>query len=220
MTTPEIPSVPAMEGSWLTIADPHVLLVEGTEEVHFFKALARRLGLQRFQVLPYQGKTRLRDYLMQFVIAPEYDKVVSLAVTRDADCDWQAALASVRSSLSACGLPVPDGPLQWAGSGPRVCIMILPASNANGMLENLCLRSVAEDPAMDCVSDYFSCLQEQGISLRGNRMAKAKVHAFLASRAEPDLRLGEAAGRKYWPFDHEAFDEVTCLLQQLTTTNF
>lgn len=39
-------------------------------------------------------------------------------------------------------------------------------------------------------------------------MAKAKVHTFLASRIEPDKRLGEAAQAGYWPFNDPVFDPL------------
>jgi hypothetical protein len=48
-------------------------------------------------------------------------------------------------------------------------------------------------------------------------MSKAKVHAFLASRYEPDKRLGEAAKAGYWPWDNEAFETVKSFLQQIVS---
>ena len=39
-------------------------------------------------------------------------------------------------------------------------------------------------------------------------MAKAEVHAFLASREEPDKRLGEAAEAGYWPLGDPAFGHL------------
>jgi hypothetical protein len=46
-------------------------------------------------------------------------------------------------------------------------------------------------------------------------LSKAKVHAFLASRREPDLRLGEAAEKGYWPLDSESFTSIKELLRKI-----
>jgi hypothetical protein len=87
-------------------------------------------------------------------------------------------------------------------------------SEVIGMLEDLCLRAIAQDPAMLCVEQYFECLQQAGLSLPDN-MSKAKVQAFLASRRKAGLRLGEAAEKGYWPWDAEAFGRVKDFLQQI-----
>ncbi len=46
-------------------------------------------------------------------------------------------------------------------------------------------------------------------------MAKARVHAWLASQIEPDKRLGEAAKAGYWPWDSPGFDRLKQFLQAL-----
>lgn len=85
--------------------------------------------------------------------------------------------------------------------------MILPKPNAHGMMEDLCLESVSQDPAMLCVDGYFECLHKHGIPSSAN-ISKARVHTFLASRQEAGLRLGEAAQKGYWPWNNEAFEQV------------
>lgn len=93
-------------------------------------------------------------------------------------------------------------------------IMILPEENVSGMLEDLCLRAVVLDSAMDCVEKYFQCLQRQHLSLPNNP-SKAKVQVFLASRPEAGKRLGQAAKAGYWPLDDKAFKQVRTFLQQI-----
>ncbi len=90
------------------------------------------------------------------------------------------------------------------------------------MLEDLCLAAVTKDPstrsAMHCVDDYFKCLGEQaGISHKINALPKARIHAFLASRPDPELRLGEAAQRGYFPLDSPVFKPVIDYLTQLAS---
>ncbi len=49
------------------------------------------------------------------------------------------------------------------------------------MLEDLCLKSVEDDPAMECVQEYFDCISDKLDDLPKN-ISKAKARAFLASR--------------------------------------
>lgn len=96
----------------------------------------------------------------------------------------------------------------------RTAIFILPDAQTPGMLEDLCLRAVADDPVMPCVQEFFDCIQRRCDTSPGT-MPKAKTHAFLASRERPGLRLGEAAMKGYWPWADPAFDEVRRFLRAL-----
>ena len=74
------------------------------------------------------------------------------------------------------------------------------------MLETLCLLSVATLPEFPCVDGYLQCLQGHGAV--PNNLHKARAHAWLASRLEPDKRVGEAAQAGYWPWDADAFRDL------------
>ena len=197
------------------ITASHILLGEGKDEVRFFEALGCHIGLRDFQAMDYAGKNNLRPFLSQFPKMRDFAQVASLIVTRDADHDWGNTFASVRDALANAKLPVPSALMEWVGDAPKVSIMLLPENGANGTLEDLCLAAVSEDPAMSCVNEYFSCLQCHSVP-SGIWVSKAKVHAFLSSRPEPDCRLGEAAEKRYWYFDHTVYDEVKRLLKELT----
>ena len=82
------------------------------------------------------------------------------------------------------------------------------------MLEDLCLAGVQADPAMPCVPEFFDCVQRRA-NRQPNNLAKARVHAWLASQVEPDKRLGEAAEAGYWPWASPAFAPLTSLLRVL-----
>ncbi len=84
------------------------------------------------------------------------------------------------------------------------------------MLEDLCLAAVADDPAMSCVDEYFKCLGQQQILQKEFAIPKARLHAFLASRERPGLRLGEAAEKNDIPLDSPVFGPVTDFLRQLS----
>ena len=207
----------------IEIISPYLLIVEGKDEELFFEALMKNLGLTDIQILPIGGKTKLRENLRHLVNkVPDFDMVTSLGIVRDADDDPKAAFQSVSDALKEVKLPTPSNPLiPSTGPNPRnpkyhikVNVFIMPDGNSFGDLEELCLRAVKTDPAMECVDEYFDCLKHKALALP-KQMSKAKVHVFLASRIKPDKRLGEAAKAGYWPWNHNAFEKIKNFLFKL-----
>ena len=198
----------------IEITKPNLLVVEGREEELFFGAIVRDLGLQDIQVIGIGGKMNLRRNLRALTLSPCFTEVVSLGVVRDANDNPSAAFQSVHDALQAVNLPAPGRSLMPTGDVPQVTVMILPEEGMRGMLEDLCLKSVAKDSAMVCVTQYFECLQQRGLSLPEN-LSKATVQVFLASRRRAGLRLGEAAQAGYWLWDDDAFRQVRDFLQQI-----
>jgi hypothetical protein len=191
----------------------NLLLVEGREDELFFEALIKHMALETIQILPIAGKEKLRPNLKALVLSPRFVEVISLGIVRDADKDPMAAFQSVCGALQLVNLPVPEMPLVRTGHGPHVTVMILPDGNTPGILEDLCLGTIAEDPAMFCVEEYFKCLEKQNVSIPRNK-SKAKVQVFLGSRLEAGKRLGEAAQAGYWSWDHKAFEQLKDFLRR------
>lgn len=191
----------------------NLIIVEGKDEVLFLNAFAKHLGLKNILFLDIGGKTTLKDNLETLPEIQGYEHVVSLGVVRDADNDPQNAFESVCGALKSNHYTVPDKPAVLIGNKPKIAVLILPGENKPGMLEDVCLEALKNDPAIACVDDYFQCLKNNGIEPPQN-MSKARIHAFLASRPKPDLRLGESAGKEsYWNYDDPAFDTIQRFLQ-------
>lgn len=199
-----------------TINKPKLLLGEGKDEVRFLNALLGELRITDIQVVDYGGKTLLKDYLEVLAKTPNsgFAGLVSLAITRDADTDAAGAFASACAALANAGLAVPSAHGQFAGANPQVGVWILPDGITPGMLEDLCMASVQTDLALPCVDEYFRCVGQRA-GRQPNNIAKARLHVWLASQAEPDKRLGEAAEKGYWPWDAAAFQPLIRFLQSL-----
>jgi hypothetical protein len=202
------------------ITAPRLLVVEGEDERRFFGALIRHLGLEkdvnsRIQILALEGKSGLRAKFKALTSASGFLRVTCLGVVRDADDDPNAAFSSIQDALDHVGLSVPEKIMTLVGAKPAVIVTLVP-DKGPGMLEDICLAAVQKDPAMACVTKYFSCLRGNGISSFQNA-AKSNVQAFLASRREVK-RLGEAAQAGYWPWNAQAFRPVTDFLGQFSRT--
>jgi hypothetical protein len=196
------------------ITKSKVLIVEGEEEIRVFSELIAHLNLPDIEIRDIGGKTKFRTNVRTLMITPGFHNVTSVGVIRDADDNPASAFQSVCDALQSAGFAKPTKTLQPVGDSPQVVVMILPDGETPGMLEDLCLKSVEEDPAIRCLDEYFECLQERLGRLPSN-LSKARVHAFLASRERPDLRLGEAAQKGHWPWGHPAFEQVRQFLNAL-----
>ena len=200
-----------------TIEQPKQLIVEGNDEVRVFNALCRHLGVSDLQVQQCGGYGNLRPFLSTFTAAPDFDDVESLAVVADANANRSGRRLSIQGALSNAGLPAPSAPLQFASQGGiQVAYLVVPHDSEGTVLEDVCLSSVSVDAAMNCVDEYFNCLiRESASTPREVHLSKAKVHAFLASRDDPALRIGEAADRGVWQFGDDAFRPMRELIAML-----
>ncbi len=201
----------------LEIREPKQLIVEGNDDVRVFKSLGSHLNISDIEIRPYGGVDNMRTFLRTLSAMPEFRLVRSLAIVADANSDKDRRDRRIRSALSDMGLPTPSAPLEVESDGRlNVTYLVVPHNRDTGMIEDVCLDSVSDDPAMDCIDRYFECISEANTP--GPRQvwsSKAKLRAFLASRDRPDLRIGEAAERGVWQFEAAAFDPLKDLLRTL-----
>ena len=201
-----------------------LLVVEGKDEENFFSAaLDNHLKRLDIQILGIGGKTLLAANLKALIRDPNFFSVTSIAIIRDADSlpvgsqitASSAAFQSVVGALTAqgVGLTSPSNHAEFSIGPPRAGVFIMPDGVSDGMLESLCLASVVANPEMRCVEDYFACCLKAGAI--PNNLPKAHAHAWLASRVEPDKRVGEAAKAGYWPFASKAFDNLWQFLRAI-----
>jgi hypothetical protein len=197
------------------IIKPNLLVVEGKDDEYLFEALINEIRIQNIQIISLEGKSNFRDRLEALKKTSGFaTEVVSIGIVRDANDDPSVAFRSVCDALRNLSLPTPAHPLLSVGNNPRVTVMLLPSEDTPGMLEDLCLKSVEEDPAMICVDKYFNCLKKKNITY-DSRKSKAKVQVFLSSRERLKKSLGEAAKAGYWPFNHIAFNQAKNFLQKI-----
>ncbi len=207
----------------ITVSKAALLIVEGRDDEEFFKQLALHLGLEDLQVENVEGEGNFEAQVAALRSQSNFlDIVSSLGIARDANGDPVRSFEIVQKALRRAGLPLPSTTLQPSEGRPKVTVMILPDSNSPRMLEDLCLRALAEDPAIPCVNQYVECLQTAGIDIGENNIPKAKMRAFLASKRDPkgsvSLWLGSAVRQDWWPWDDAAFDQVKDFLRQIAAT--
>ncbi len=197
----------------IVIEKPKQLLVEGAVPKAFFEALLAHLHLQDIQLQNYGGINELKGFLKALSITPGFNDenltVTKLAIIRDAETDFNAAMASVNSALQHAHLTEPN----TSNSTLRISVYILPDHQNAGMLETLCLASVNSKPELKCVAEYINCLTTLGIVLPNP--TKSQTAAYLATTPRPDFGVGHAARAKYWDWDHPTFEALKSFLKSL-----
>ena len=186
---------------------------EGKDDVAVVNGLASHLNLD-LQVEEYGGKDNLPSFLESLQKRPDFaqQKVIAMAIVRDADQDAAAAFQSVRNHLMQSNFPSPEANGAFSNTALRVGAFVVEV-NGRGMIEDLCLNSVADRPEFPCIDAYFACITEK--SGRSPFTSKAKVRVWMASQVDYDYRVGLAAEAGYWPWESPAFDSLKHFLQAL-----
>jgi hypothetical protein len=185
-----------------------LLLGEGKDELNFFTALVKHLGLTAFiKVEQYAGKPKLAAFLSALPARTDFPNLRTIGITCDADEDYESTLKSVQSSIQKANFP----------EHIQIKTHILPGKDKCGALEALVLKFVEESsPVWDCVERFTECVEPKDKSpLSLTETDKRRIHAWLSTLPKPDLRLGEAALKSLIPFDHSAFKPITDFLKSL-----
>jgi hypothetical protein len=191
------------------IVERRLILGEGKDEVLFFQALLKHEGIVGVQVMDYGGKTKLsKGVLKTFKQISGFGELIALGVTRDANGATDDAGTAIDNALRDAGLRRGEAPGQ-----PRVSVMVV-EQEGKGMLEDVCLASLAERPELECVDKYLACCAEKGQPDPPNR-AKARMHAWLASQDIREYQVGRAVTCHPPLLDlgHSAFDPLRAFVR-------
>ncbi len=189
------------------IVKSKLIVVEGKAEVKLFEALGYEFDVPDFQIIDIDGVSNYRSKISLIAKSPNFSRVTKFGLVRDADNNPQSTIQSIRDALRSCKLTAPTASLQPVGEKPQVSFLVLPDDYHSGMLEDVCLNSVQDEPAMVCVEEFCNCMIGKKV-LQSRNIAKTKLHAFLASREKPDLTIGFAALAGYFPLSHPAFERA------------
>ncbi|KJR40956.1 hypothetical protein MCHI_003150 [Candidatus Magnetoovum chiemensis] len=200
-----------------------LLIVEGKDEVNVFTKLLNHLEIDTIQIFDIGGKDRFKKELIFLKDVPGFDTVTALGVIRDADNDANIAFQSVAGTLKCCGLTPPDKHNTFSNNipselSPKTCVFIISRDDNQGMLEDLCLASVENKPAMKCVIALCECISELWIYERiaaPKNIAKAKTQAYLACMPDIAGSIGVGAEKSYWNLDNRAFDKLKSFIRTL-----
>jgi hypothetical protein len=86
------------------IVKDHVILAEGADAQLFLIHLLDILLLKNIQVFDFHGVYDLTEYLGSFKKWPNYNRIKSIIIARDAEVSAGSAVQSINNSLKSNGL--------------------------------------------------------------------------------------------------------------------
>ncbi|UQW96624.1 hypothetical protein M2M59_11695 [Rummeliibacillus sp. G93] len=202
------------------ILKPKLLLVEGNDEVIFFKELIKRNELlvrkeNEIQIVSLGGVEKFKTQLAALKNRTGFENVKSMAVIRDADSSKESAFQSISKILTNNGFSSPSEQLKYSNDNVRVGIFIMPGSEEGTMLEDLCLRTNSDHPLMDKIDFYIDSLSKlEGFEMPRN-ISKTKTLIFLASMPKIVNNLGLGAQRGYWNLNHACLNPLINFINEL-----
>ena len=201
-------------GFRLATSGSSLLLVEGNDDLRFFRAFLNHLERPEIQVHQVGGKSNFAPFLAALPNLPNFDQLQHLGIARDTDTSPQSTFQSLRDALSQAGLPAPQRAYESIHTnGLTVSVATIPDDQAEGELEDLCLRSLQGQTDLKCVDEYLVCVEGKGPA--HPERSKTMLHTFLAAGANPGRCFGEAADAGVWDWESPAFLHVADFLRAL-----
>ncbi|HDY7161545.1 TPA: hypothetical protein RRE97_005055 [Klebsiella pneumoniae] len=200
-----------------------LLLVEGRDEINFFSAFLNAEKIDDIQIIESKGKDQFPTELELILNDPEFQKVISMGIVRDADESQQAAVESISYYLRKNSLPVPQGHNSFESDGKmNVGIFIAPGFTDKGMLESLILEALGDHPVKVASKRYIDDLKAVLAPLNQdcpyvfpNNIHKAYMYAFLAGMEKFIPSAGMAALKGYFDLTSPVFNDVRVFLKSL-----
>jgi len=211
MTTPE-PS----------IKQAKVLVAEGKDECELALAVLASLKLTDVQVIDGKGKDNLKSRIKQAFKEPAFPDVTHFAIFLDADGSYQDCFKSIAHLFNERKLPFPEqGKLSSEKDGFRTSIWISPDNASAGMLEDMFLHCIADEPLVAMATSFVEQLAEKYPSTTESgkfgvpsHKCKAISHACLTATNGPLKHLGVSAKTGHWDVQHDRLKAFRDFLSQ------
>ncbi len=203
------------------ITEPNILLVEGADAYWFCTWACQAFRLTSFQIIDFGGVTQLRKQLELLKLSTGFEQnAKTIIVVRDAETCARDAVESVRSALEQQGFVAPDKPFEVAVGEYNTALVLFPGFDEsgklipNGTLEDLCLTTIRDHTALECVDSFLLCCEEIGSDMRYRH--KMRLYAYLTAHHNyVGMKIGEAARANAWDWDHPRMKPLKSLLTGL-----
>lgn len=188
---------------------------EGPDDRTVIKAIADSIGLSDLIIEELGGKDNLGAVLKALHARPAFARkeVSTLAIIRDADHDGAAAFQSVCDGLKHNGFDAPASNGNVIRGEINTGVYVIGPNNGQGMLEDLCLKSLNNQPDLKCVDQYFQCIEQN--CGRNDFSSKAKFYVWRYSHPHRKLGVKEVTEAGFWLWSHPAFNELKNFLRLL-----
>lgn len=204
-----------------TIFSEKLIIVEGRSDERFIFAILNKLDIQDIQIINIKGRD-FTKYLPAIGKVPGFDLVKILVLIGDANNDSNAAFTRIKDSIGRVeeyefNPPSQKNQFNNDTDFPRIGIFLFSKPGSQeGILEDLCLATVENDPIMDCVNEFHDCITGLGCELKNP--PKSKCLTYLSAMKELKTCIGIAAQKGYWDLDSNVLNDLTDFLRFLKSS--
>jgi len=204
---------------------PALLLCEGIDEKNFLIAYINYLltldpVFDNIEVLNYGGISDLNNYLKTISQQDKFENVKSIAIIRDSETDWNAAVQSLESSINNSGInrnlfsdiPYYLFPMQgdngnWQnGTLEDLCLIILNLSSTDAFVNENTIR---------LSQLYIKNLENENFDTFPRRHKNLLHSYFSGTNNFVDLKIGEAARAGAFDWSHQNLQQLNNFLMIL-----
>ena len=169
---------------------PHLLIVEGNDDRHVVEKLLIRHGRESlgFEIEPKDGFTELRESIYNEVNAPGRRTLGIIADANDQpDRRWQSISDKLKEASCLVPASIPEGGAIFSGPRDiRVGVWLMPDNQRSGELEDFVADLIPEDDQIwSMAKRYIDRIPEELRLFRPQKLLRAQVHAWLATRKKP-----------------------------------
>ncbi len=207
-----------------------LIIVEGKDEEICFGHWLKRWQLEGTQVLAAGGKTQIPQTLEILRLLPSFSTLTHLLIVRDADETPSGAFDSVCAALSQANFVSPPSAWNWQppqNQDPALCVAILPSISQQGALEELLLKTVADDEVLNLTEKYIADAYDfraanYNESDPNSIVPPSEVHrgkatalGYMVTRIADMREVGRAAQKDVWNWRHPALEPLKNIIEQM-----
>lgn len=212
-----------------TILQPNIILCEGEDTIQFIIQYLLYLQKQEkhdarfdnFQAFNFGGNNQLSLYLSDIRSYSGFDRVISMTIIRDSECNYVGAMQSVKSALEKAGYPVPTEPNHIVQDDKmRVAFSLFPSlSNCkrDGTLEDLYIENLKEDGVETIITDIMSFLcdlESKGRTFKW--LHKTSLHTYFSVTDKyVSKKIGQATEAGAFNFECAEMNSLKRLLENI-----
>lgn len=211
----------------IRLEEEKIILVEGRDDERFFVKFCKVYDISDIQILRFEGVTNLQTYLTVIQTVPDYEKLKSILIIRDADNSATDAILSIQQALKKSKITssIPSKPYEFNNKIPNIAFVILPGFPGSiesqeeyspGMLEDLCLETIknTEDTMLACVDKFLSEAEQCSEGL--THKSKSRLHAYLSVKNKyVGMKLGEAANCDAWDMKNACMRKIKDVILEM-----
>ena len=203
------------ENEKISFRKEKVIVVEGKDDMYFFKSLLEKSKIADIQIFYFKGKGDFKNKFQYILKISGFNKVKKIVAILDADKSYQNTKQSIMTNINKT-FKASDDPLIFSSSNPNVAYFIMPNNKDKGMMETLCIASQKNSPAMKQVGRFIGEVNSDDmIKKKPKNKDKAEAQAYLSIM--PNIAYGMSYGivKNYWDLDYPDFKKLITFLKSI-----